>query len=467
MITKIEINGFKTFENFELDLSPFVIIAGSNGSGKSNLFDAIRLLSSLAEKDLKTAFGEQRGSFSELFTLYSNSNRAEKMRFAVELFLDKVVKDPFNKEETLGHRRLRYELHISRRKDDKFGFERLFVDFEVLRPIKKGNDKWVKTFVNNNTEWESDKVSHNYKAYINTETRDEIRVISIRQDGIRGGKPTPVKDLERSVLSGVNDASFPHAFAVREEMLNWRQFQFSPIELSKPSSMLGKDILDNEGRYLAGMLKRIEVTEKPLIRSISRNIQNILPDIKRIFIDEDQARQQYVLMVEASDNRIFSANVLSEGTLRIIALSALKYDDRYKGLVCFEEPENGIHPFRMKKILDLLKDLSTDFNLEGEAEFSLRQVIINTHSPSLITEFFENLKSYKGILYYSRLLSKVDSEKHATYKITKLSPVKYGNSMNIFLKSTPAEVKLTHHEVIEYLKTDDAEESTIQELMKI
>jgi len=45
MITKIEIDGFKTFDNFKIELSPFVIIAGVNGSGKSNLFDAILLLS--------------------------------------------------------------------------------------------------------------------------------------------------------------------------------------------------------------------------------------------------------------------------------------------------------------------------------------------------------------------------------------------------------------------------------------
>jgi energy-coupling factor transporter ATP-binding protein EcfA2 len=51
MITKIEIDGFKTFNNFKIELSPFVIIAGANGSGKSNLFDAILLLSRLAETD--------------------------------------------------------------------------------------------------------------------------------------------------------------------------------------------------------------------------------------------------------------------------------------------------------------------------------------------------------------------------------------------------------------------------------
>jgi predicted ATPase len=61
MITKLEINGFKTFENFKITLSPLVVIAGANGAGKSNLFDALQLLSRLVESDLKTAFGEQRG----------------------------------------------------------------------------------------------------------------------------------------------------------------------------------------------------------------------------------------------------------------------------------------------------------------------------------------------------------------------------------------------------------------------
>ncbi len=456
MITKIEINGFKTFEDFQMIFSPFVVIAGSNGSGKSNLFDAIKLLSSLAEKDLKTAFAEQRGSFLELFTLYSNSDRAKKMQFAVELFLDKSVRDDFNKEEHLGHRRLRYELHISIRKDNKYGLERLYVDHEILRPIKKGGDHWFKSIVNNE-DWQSDKASLNYKPYINTEVKNNIKVISLRQDGIRGGKPTPVKDLERTVLSGINDASFPHAFAVREEMLNWRQFQLSPIELSKPSSMLGSDFIDNQGRFLAAMLKRIDVSDHKALKAISRSIQNILPDIKNISIDSDEARQQYVLMVESGDGRVFSSNVLSEGTLRIIALTALKFDERHQGLICFEEPENGIHPYRMKKILDLLKDLSTDFQLEGESEVPLRQIIINTHSPLLIKEYYNNENKYNGLLYFARLLNKVDAQRKTSYKLTRISPVKLNSTKRLFIDTLPAEAAVSHNEVVEYLQYYDDE----------
>lgn len=60
MITRIKITGFKSFHNFEMIFTPLTVVAGVNASGKSNLFDALHLLSRLAETDLKTAFSEQR-----------------------------------------------------------------------------------------------------------------------------------------------------------------------------------------------------------------------------------------------------------------------------------------------------------------------------------------------------------------------------------------------------------------------
>ena len=48
MITRIELDGFKTFQDFSLDLAPLQVIVGANGAGKSNLFDALRLLGRFA-----------------------------------------------------------------------------------------------------------------------------------------------------------------------------------------------------------------------------------------------------------------------------------------------------------------------------------------------------------------------------------------------------------------------------------
>ena len=77
MLTYIKINGFKSFNNFEMEFSPFTVIAGANASGKSNLFDALKLLGRLSEADnLKKAFKEQRGEFMELFTQYGENDYA-------------------------------------------------------------------------------------------------------------------------------------------------------------------------------------------------------------------------------------------------------------------------------------------------------------------------------------------------------------------------------------------------------
>jgi ABC-type multidrug transport system fused ATPase/permease subunit len=68
LITLIEIDGFKTFQDFKLELSPFQVIVGPNGAGKSNLFDALRLLSHLVDTDLRSAFQELRGDTIEVST---------------------------------------------------------------------------------------------------------------------------------------------------------------------------------------------------------------------------------------------------------------------------------------------------------------------------------------------------------------------------------------------------------------
>ena len=63
MLTRLKVNGFKNLVDVDVRFGPFTCIAGVNGSGKSNLFDAIRFLALLAEKPLLEAAREVvRGS---------------------------------------------------------------------------------------------------------------------------------------------------------------------------------------------------------------------------------------------------------------------------------------------------------------------------------------------------------------------------------------------------------------------
>ncbi|WP_213450543.1 AAA family ATPase [Rhizomonospora bruguierae] len=59
MLTRLEVQGFKNLLDVTVDFGPFTCIAGANGIGKSNVFDAIEFLSYLASESLVEA--SQRG----------------------------------------------------------------------------------------------------------------------------------------------------------------------------------------------------------------------------------------------------------------------------------------------------------------------------------------------------------------------------------------------------------------------
>src|SRR5438876_8801901 len=126
MITQIEIDGFKTFKDFKVELAPFQVIVGPNGSGKSNLFDALKLLSRLADNDLNTAFQELRGETDELFTTLPSGRSVDHIHIAVDMLVNRKLKDrgegeielireevALRKEVALKYTRLRYELELT------------------------------------------------------------------------------------------------------------------------------------------------------------------------------------------------------------------------------------------------------------------------------------------------------------------------------------------------------------------
>lgn len=460
MITRLEIDGFKTFSNFKIDLSPFVVIAGTNGSGKSNLFDAIQLLSRLSEIELKSAFQEQRGDARELFTLLPDGAHKDKMSFVVEMLVDNKVKDSWGNEKELKYTRLRYNLEIQRKKDEKKNLDRLIIIKEELRPIKKEGDNWYELNVGskNNYYRPQNRVGRTV-AYISTEIISDLVTLHLHTDGARGGKPSAAKEVEQTVLSGVTNAEFPHAFAAREEMRNWNLLQLNPVELRRPSPMLAKDNLGIDGSNLPSVLARMNAEDSYILKDISRELNNLLPGFTNIKIEEDKARDQYVLKVITQDKREFSSRVLSEGTLRLIALCTIKYDSKHKGVLCFEEPENGIHPFRLRSMLKLLNDLASHFN-DNKQELYLKQIIVNTHSPNLVSTLFNKSLGIKCKIFYASFVNQVDPINKQIIRFTKLIPVENESTQTkLDLGFSEQDKSVTKNEVMQYLDTDDFEEA--------
>jgi predicted ATPase len=74
----------------------------------------------------------------------------------------------------------------------------------------------------------------------------------------------------------------------------------------------------------------------------------------------------------------YSARVISEGTLRVLGLLAITYPLAPTTVIGYEEPENGVHPRRLRLIAELLQNTVA----------SGKQLLVNTHSPKL-PEYFE------------------------------------------------------------------------------
>jgi len=452
MITKIEIDGFKTFNNLKIELSPFVVIAGANGSGKSNLFDVILLLSRLAETDLKSAFQEQRGEARELFTQYPDGNYANQMRFIVEVLVDQEVKDNWGGKIKLKYTRLKYTLEVSRHKD-KRGLDRLYITKEELLPIKKETDKWYKRYIGVKYDsWIPKIKGERNIAFINTEPdpKNRIPTIYLLQDETIYGKYSRADKVEQTVLSGVSNTEFPHAFAMRKEMINWKMLQLNPVELRKPSPILAKDFIGSDGSNLPAALARMKAEDSYITKDISREINNLLPNITAIDVEEDRSKDQYLLISKSQDGRHFSSRVLSEGTLRILALLIFKLDTQHKGVLCFEEPENGIHPFRLESLTTLLRELATNFKNEEQQDIPLRQIIINTHSPVLVGNLIKN-KELDCNLLYATLFSKVDPHKKQALRFTKMIPVTTHSQQHDLDGVTEQEQKITLSEIQKFL----------------
>jgi len=368
------------------------------------------------------------------------------------------VRDKFGGEAKLKYTRLRYELRISRNKNER-GIEDLFVIKENLNALRYDEDVWAASFIPKNTleHWRP-KVGTGKRGNPYILTTD--RGIDVPQDGRAGSKREFASNKNtQTILSSFYTVEFPHALAAKEEIRNWRFLQLNPEELRKPSSYLAKDTITSTGGNLAAALHRIKTQDEYVIKDISRKLNSVLPGITDLDVFDDKLGNQFIIKVKTLDGREFTSRVLSEGTLRLLTLCVFEYDESFKGVLCFEEPENGVHPAGLKITAELLKNLAVDF---GDKEDFLRQVIVNTHSPVLISNVFTLKADQVATVWFSELVTLITTISGArkSLQTTKMLPVNSGghqpslipseNEKNLALSKANDYLANMHFEKLDY-----------------
>jgi predicted ATPase len=486
MITQIEIDGFKTFKDFKVELAPFQVIVGPNGSGKSNLFDALHLLSRLAEKDIYTAFQELRGDAGELFTKFPDGKTSERIWIAVEMLVDRKVKDITGKEIDLKYRRLRYELEISIYSKD---FDSLDVTQESLKLIPYEVDVWSKKYAINlaNSQLPNDldndyslfktfgiledRSGFDIQMYSNPFDADKNMRIN-EKDETQGRQLVYTSlwtsQLDTTILSrqlitvvlGNKSLTSHYATAVRNTLQSLKFLHLNPQTLREPSSMNAPRDLAPDGSNLPTMLARMQAEDEFALTDVSRAVASMVQDISRIKVQKNEATNKYAIWAETVDHRTFSAEVLSDGTLRLLALAAMSYDPHFRGILCLEEPENGVQPLQLEKMALLLREMATDLNDPEQINEPLRQVLITTHSSLFISQ-----PHIIDSLLLAITASLIQSKGQPVLHVTRMEPVITPNTLSHIENNTNDDIALMSYAintVKRYLGSGELEEAQNQ-----
>lgn len=398
MLTRLEVDGFKNLLDFAVDFGPHTCIAGPNAAGKSNIFDAIEFLSLLADHPFMEAAlrlrsaGPRGGDPRTLFWEGQENHTVSRMRLAAEMIVPSLVEDDFGRSVRPTTSFLRYELELQYEPPDAAGYAqmgRIVLRREEMRHIKLGEAGEHLRWPHSKRNFR-DEVAFGRRAgtaYISTSIEDGVGIVNVHQDGGSRGQPrtSPADRAPRTVVSTTTTSDDPTILAARREMQQWRALALEPSAMRSPDAASESSQIAPNGAHLAAALYRLRSSGSEDVYAEVASAAAALTDVREVNVDFDPHRELLTLQARLGSGPLLPARALSDGTLRFLALCIISVDTEFRGLLCMEEPENGIHPGRVAAMVDLVRGLAVDpFETPGPNN-PMRQVIVNTHSPYFVT----------------------------------------------------------------------------------
>jgi predicted ATPase len=378
MIKRIKVQGYKSLRGLEVHLRPLSVLFGPNAAGKSNFLDALQLLSRIATSDtLKEAFDPPyRGKPLESFWFGEGGIEALLQRdsasFTIEVDVElspAVIQDVDQQilqmrsgksQDSDGGSQARKKRSFIHKKCLRYRIE---VEILPKAGLLRVADEYL---VPLGPEGQPLERPHPY-----LEKMDHR--IHLRMEG-QAHPAYFERYLDHSIISRPHyPPHYPHLTALKREMESWLFFYFEPRERMRAVTSV-KEVrhIGLMGEELAAFLNTLRNLAPPQFGAVEKALKTIIPSITGIRPEVNKMGEVELSLLEG--DIAVPARVVSEGTLRVLGLLALSGVKQPPGLIGFEEPENGIHPRRIRAIAELLKN---------RAEFGGTQMVVTTHSPIL------------------------------------------------------------------------------------
>ncbi len=367
MFRKVEITRYKCIKYASISLSPFNILIGPNASGKSTFLDSLAFIRDALETDVERAIRKRASSLRELVWL----NEADQgFEVAVEVQLPDDLKSN-------GYDRVRYEVGIGLDASGAIAVagENLWLvntqisppapqKAPVLFPIEPtGNEIVVRPA--------RKKTPAGYRLIVR-------KVVESGNDYFRSEKTDWNFMLrfspQRLALSGIPEDQdrFPTALWFRQAMLrNIQVLQLNSALMRRVCPSDAPRTFQADGSNLPVIVKLLQ-TDAQRFSWWTNHLQTILEDLEAVDVTERPEDRSFYLVLTYRNGVAVPAWLLSDGTLRLLALTLLAYLPNQHQVFIIEEPENGIHPKAIEAVFNALRSV-----YDG-------QVFLATHSPLVL-----------------------------------------------------------------------------------
>lgn len=374
MITLIEANNFRCLRYVRQPLEEFHVLVGANASGKTTFLDVVAFLGQLVSDGLEAAISERTQNFQDLLWKRSGTG----FELAIEAKIPGQYRPLLQNGKDEAMETIRYEVAIGIdghtgeviltgervlfKKETPIEERPVQQEFPILREIPKSiflpRRKNVRIVVN--------KVSGGNDNFYS----------EVYQEKGKGWAPSYKLGPRKSALGNLpeDESKFPVSTWLKRLLSDGVQrLILNSLVIrraSPPGQVRG---FKPDASNLPWVVKNLQEKAPERFREWIDHLQTALPDLKDIRTIEREDDKHRYLMLRYTDGIEVPSWMVSDGTLRLLALTLPAYLPELGGVYLIEEPENGIHP---RAVETMFQSLHSVYDA---------QILLATHSPVILS----------------------------------------------------------------------------------
>jgi predicted ATPase len=354
VLTTIAIENYRSLRDLRLSLERLNVVTGANGSGKSSLYRALRLLADCASGRVISSLAREGGLESALWA--GPEHLAASVRSGRHPVQGTVRSGPISLQLGFASDDFSYLIDLGLPK--RYDSSAFNLDPEIKREVVWSGPIMRPASVLVKRKW----------------TLAELRGSASNADAWQPFEST-LRPYESVLTEVLDPVRAPELLAVREQIRGWRFYDQFRTDVDAPArqSQIGTrtPVLDAEGRDLAAALQTI--VEIGDVDALHGTIEDAFPGSQLQVVE---TRGRFDLELRAHGLlRPLSAAELSDGTLRYLLLVAALLSPRPPSLMVLNEPETSLHVNLLPALARLIARAS------GHT-----QIVVVTHAQELVEE---------------------------------------------------------------------------------